>query len=135
MKPGLFFLASIQVANTGCNQQTFKKRAKSLVSSEKKRNFAKLQITAMVVVTSRDFRANQSRYIGIAHRGEDVILKSRAGSVRLIPVDTSDVSEQKENKVYVENGEVKVEFVTDTMSIEEAKELTLKAVELEYMLP
>ena len=89
----------------------------------------------MVVVTSRDFRANQSRYIGIAHRGEDVILKSRAGSVRLIPVDTSDVSEQKENKLYVENGEVKVEFVTDTMSIEEAKELTLKAVELEYMLP
>ena len=42
-----------------------------------------------MVVTSRDFRANQSRYIGYAHNGEDVILKSRAGSVRLIPVDTS----------------------------------------------
>ncbi|MBP5338226.1 MAG: prevent-host-death family protein [Prevotella sp.] len=42
-----------------------------------------------MIVTGRDFRANQSRYIGIAHSGEDVILKSRAGSVRLIPVDTS----------------------------------------------
>ena len=43
-----------------------------------------------MVVTGRDFRANQSRYIGYAHSGEDVILKSRAGSVRLIPVDTSE---------------------------------------------
>ena len=41
-----------------------------------------------MIVTGRDFRANQSRYIGIAHSGEDVILKSRAGSVRLVPVDT-----------------------------------------------
>lgn len=41
----------------------------------------------MVVVTSRDFRANQSRYIGYARNGEDVILKSRAGSVRLLPVE------------------------------------------------
>jgi len=37
--------------------------------------------------------------------------------------------------VYIKNGEVKVDIMTDTMSIEEAKELTLKAVELEYMLP
>ena len=40
-----------------------------------------------MVVTVRDFRANQSKYIGYAHNGEDVILKSRAGSVRLIPVE------------------------------------------------
>lgn len=44
----------------------------------------------MVVVTSKDFRANQSKYIGYAHSGEDVILKSRVGSVRLIPVDASE---------------------------------------------
>ena len=37
--------------------------------------------------------------------------------------------------MYIKNGEVKVDIMTDTMSIEEAKELTLKAVELEYMLP
>ena len=43
-----------------------------------------------MVVTSSAFRENQSRYIGYAHNGEDVILKSRAGSVRLIPVDTSE---------------------------------------------
>lgn len=88
-----------------------------------------------MIVTGRDFRANQSRYISIAHSGEDVILKSRAGSVRLIPVDTTEEVELGKNKVYIENGEVKMDFSTDTMSIEEAKKLTLKAIELEYMLP
>ena len=88
-----------------------------------------------MIVTSRDFRANQSRYISIAHSGEDVILKSRAGYVKLIPVDTIEEEEEGGNNVYIKNGEVKVDIVTDTMSIEEAKELTLKAVELEYMLP
>ncbi len=88
-----------------------------------------------MIVTSRDFRANQSRYISIAHSGEDVILKSRAGYVNLIPVDTIEEEEDGGNNVYIKNGEVKVDVVTDTMSIEEAKELTLKAVELEYMLP
>ena len=44
-----------------------------------------------MIVTGRDFRTNQSRYIGFAHNGEDVILKSRVGSVRLIPVDNSEV--------------------------------------------
>ena len=43
-----------------------------------------------MIVTGRDFRANPSRYISIAHSGEDVILKSRAGSVRLTPVEVPD---------------------------------------------
>ncbi len=51
-----------------------------------------------MIVTGRDFRANQSKYIGFAHNGEDVILKSRAGSVRLIPVDTADVGGKVPNK-------------------------------------
>ena len=42
---------------------------------------------------------------------------------------------QSPNKAYIENGEVKVDVVTETMSIEEARDLTLKAIELEYSLP
>ena len=87
-----------------------------------------------MIVTGKDFMENQSRYIAIAHNGEDVILASPAGNVRLIPVDTGETI-QAGNRVYVENGEVKVDIVTDTMSIEEAKQLTLKAIELECMLP
>ena len=85
-----------------------------------------------MIVTGREFRANQSRYIGIAHSGEDVILKSRAGSVRLIPVDTA---EQGANRVYVENGEVKVDLVTETMELEELRGILHKMVDLEYSLP
>lgn len=88
-----------------------------------------------MIVTGSDFRANQSRYIGLAHSGEDVILKSRAGCVRLIPVDTLDMSDQEVNKVYVKDGEVKVDIVTDTMELEELRALLHKAVDLEYSLP
>ena len=89
----------------------------------------------MVVVSSRVFRANQSRYIGIAHRGEDVILKSRAGSVRLIPVDTPEASELGKNRVYIKDGEVKVDIETETMELEELRALLHKTVDLEYSLP
>ena len=88
-----------------------------------------------MIVTGRDFRANQSRYIGMAHSGEDVILRSRAGSVRLIPVDTPDMADQGGNRVYVKDGEVKVDIVTDTMELEELRALLHKAVDLEYSLP
>ena len=88
-----------------------------------------------MIVTGTDFRANQSRYIGMSHSGEDVILRSRAGSVRLIPVDTPDMADQGGNRVYVKDGEVKVDIVTDSMELEELRALLHKAVDLEYSLP
>lgn len=44
-------------------------------------------------------------------------------------------TEPSGNRVFIEKGEVKMELVTDTISIEEAKDLTLKMVALEYSLP
>lgn len=38
-------------------------------------------------------------------------------------------------RVYTEQGSVKMELYSDTMTIEEAKNLTMKMVELEYSLP
>ena len=88
-----------------------------------------------MIVTGRDFRANQSKYIGFAHNGEDVILKSRAGSVKLIPVDTTETTGQELNRVYIEDGEVKVDIKTDVMELEELRDLLHKMVDLEYSLP
>ena len=76
---------------------------------------------------------NPKKYIGIAHSGGNVILKSRAGSVRLTPVDTP--VQQTANRVYVKDGEVKVDIATDTMEIEELRTLLHEAVDLEYSLP
>jgi len=73
------------------------------------------------------------KYSGIAHSGGNVILKSRAGSVRLIPVEAP--VRQTANRVYVKDGEVKVDILTDTMEIEELRTLLHKAVDLEYSLP
>ena len=50
----------------------------------------------MTIVTTRDFRANQTKFLDMALRGEQVVLKSRRGSVRLTPVeDEADEEEPK----------------------------------------
>lgn len=47
-------------------------------------------ILIMVVVSTRDFRTNQTKYLNLAKAGEHVVLKSRAGSFRIFPDDGSD---------------------------------------------
>ncbi|MBR3455534.1 MAG: prevent-host-death family protein [Bacteroidaceae bacterium] len=45
----------------------------------------------MIVVTGRDFRANQAKYVGIAQKGEDVIVKARFGAWRVVPISADDL--------------------------------------------
>lgn len=45
----------------------------------------------MIVVTGREFRSSQSKYLSIAKQGEDVIIKSRVGSFRIMPVKKEDM--------------------------------------------
>ena len=44
----------------------------------------------MVVVSTRDFRTNQTKYLNLAKAGEYVVLKSRVGSFRILPDDGSN---------------------------------------------
>ena len=44
----------------------------------------------VVVISTRDFRTNQTKYLNLAKAGEHVVLKSRAGSFRILPDDGSD---------------------------------------------
>ena len=50
----------------------------------------------MTIVSTRDFRANQTKFLDMALRGEHVVLKFRRGSVRLTPVE--DEAEEEEPK-------------------------------------
>lgn len=97
-----------------------------------------------MIVTGRDFRANPSRYIGYAHQGEDVILKSRAGSVRLMPVGTDEecpiTFTQREKQLIKEArsmAEADIERIRqkDDISIEESQTLLLRMIEEEYQKP
>ena len=45
----------------------------------------------MIVLTGREFRANQAKYVGVAQSGEDVVVKSRAGSFRIVPIKNDDI--------------------------------------------
>lgn len=52
----------------------------------------------MTIVSARDFRANQGKYFSMVNAGEHVILKSREGNFRLVPVTSSDsISEDSQN--------------------------------------
>ena len=44
----------------------------------------------MVIVSTRDFRTNQTKYLNLAKAGEHVVLKSCAGSFRILPDEGSD---------------------------------------------
>lgn len=44
----------------------------------------------MVVVSTRDFRTNQTKYLNLAKSGEHVVLRSCAGSFRIFPEDSRD---------------------------------------------
>jgi hypothetical protein len=33
----------------------------------------------MTIITGREFRPNQNKYIGMAHRGERVVISSKSG--------------------------------------------------------
>ncbi len=45
----------------------------------------------MIVVTGRDFRANTAKYLNVAYGGEDVVVKSKIGSWRVVPITKDDV--------------------------------------------
>ena len=53
----------------------------------------------MTIITGRQFRANQSKYIRMAHNGERVILSSRAGYAELTPIS----EEEKKFDDYVQS--------------------------------
>ena len=40
----------------------------------------------MTIITGREFRSNQNKYIGMAHRGERVVISSKSGHAELTPV-------------------------------------------------
>ena len=51
----------------------------------------------MIVVSTKDFRANQSIFMDMANKGEDVILKSkRNGSFKLVPIEEESISKQND---------------------------------------
>lgn len=49
------------------------------------------KLDIMIILTGREFRANQAKYVGVAQSGEDVVVKSRAGSFRIVPITTDDI--------------------------------------------
>ena len=60
----------------------------------------------MTIITGSEFRSNQSKYIGMAHRGERVVISSKSGYAELTPVSKEDkeVMEQINGKSFLTVG-------------------------------
>lgn len=56
----------------------------------------------MTIVSTTEFRANQTKYLGMVDRGEHVILKSRRGRYRLLPVEDEEEEEEPKRDVTAE---------------------------------
>ncbi len=51
----------------------------------------------MIVVSGRDYRANLAKYYGLAQKGEDVVVKARYGSWKVVSITEDDVVVNKRN--------------------------------------
>ena len=56
----------------------------------------------MVIVSTRDFRTNQTKYLNLAKAGEHVVLKSRAGNFRIYPENSDEGAIQAPRDLMVE---------------------------------
>ena len=50
----------------------------------------------MVVVSAREFRVNQGKYLGMANAQKGILLKSRFGTFKISPVSEDDMLISKE---------------------------------------
>ena len=54
--------------------------------------------TNMIVITGRDYSANLAKYYGLAQKGEDVVVKARYGSWKVVPVAEDDIVVSKRDQ-------------------------------------
>lgn len=67
----------------------------------------------MVVISTRDFRTNQTKYLNLAKTGEYVVLKSRAGNFRIFP-------ETEDNEMLKKPRDLVVELRSALQEVKEA---------------
>ena len=49
----------------------------------------------MIVVSTRDFRTNQTKYLDMVKNGIDIILRARTGSFKITPITEDDTLSSK----------------------------------------
>lgn len=74
----------------------------------------------MDIVTAREFRSNQGRYLTAARMGRSVVLTSRYGNFKITPI--SDADEIVERDIRASMGEVK-SHVAGSIELPRAKDV------------
>ncbi|MDE6496220.1 MAG: prevent-host-death protein [Duncaniella sp.] len=75
----------------------------------------------MEIISAREFRANQTRILSRALRGESILLSSRIGTFKITPISeddtlTSRISEGLREVGRIENGEIPSKSALDFLN-------------------
>lgn len=76
----------------------------------------------MIVVSTREFRANQTKVLSAAKNGQSIVLTSRLGNFKIVPISEDD--KIVEANLLAANAEVK-DHLQGTVELPLAKDLDL----------
>jgi antitoxin (DNA-binding transcriptional repressor) of toxin-antitoxin stability system len=76
----------------------------------------------MIVVSTREFRANQTKVLSAAKNGQSIVLTSRLGNFKIVPISEDD--KIVEEHLLAANAEVK-DHLQGTVELPLAKDLDL----------
>ena len=55
----------------------------------------------MMIISTRDFRTNQTKYLNLAKAGEDIVLRSRTGNFKISPVlQDDDILDKEDDMIH-----------------------------------
>jgi len=94
-------------------QKTLKdtKNSANLVSNQKRLIYLQKKRIVMMIISAREFRENQTKVLNAAINGQSIILTSRIGNFKIIPVSDSD--QILENNLRSACAEVKAHMLGD----------------------
>jgi hypothetical protein len=75
----------------------------------------------MQIVSAREFRSNQGKYLGAAMKGQDILLTSRYGNFKITPITEEDtlttrICRALEQVKMIQDGELPSRTIEDMLN-------------------
>ena len=72
-----------------------------------------IKVLSMQVVSAREFRANQTKVLRAARSGQTVMLTSRVGNFKIVPISNDDSIVERDLRASMEEVKAHLEGKTD----------------------
>lgn len=75
--------------------------------------YSQKNVTTMQVISAREFRANQTKILSAARNGQTVMLTSRVGNFKIVPVTDDDAIVERDIRASVDEVKAHLEGKID----------------------